>query len=73
MGYIETVRVKFPDAQFVDYLDIRMWPKAFKKYVEVRNEELLSQKDELYKQMSRQIDEIFVRIEGFKGTMRNVL
>jgi len=50
-----------------------MWPKAFKKYVEVRNEALLSQKDDLYKQMSRQIDEIFVRIEGFKGTMRNVL
>ena len=47
MEYIENVQVIFPDEQFVDYLKIRMWPKSFKKYIEVRKAELLSQKDEL--------------------------
>ena len=73
MEYIESVQVIFPDEQFIEYLNIRMWPKAFKKYIEVRKAELLSQKDLLYQEMNRETDEIFIKIEDFKETMQRVL
>jgi len=73
MEYIESVQVIFPDEQYIEYLNIRMWPKSFKKYIEVRKAELLSQKDELYKEMNRETDEIFIKIEEFKETMLRVL
>jgi hypothetical protein len=66
MEYIEANRVKFPDAQYVEYLNTRLWPKAFKEYIKQRNRQLLQQKDALYIQMSREIEGIKVKIKAFK-------
>jgi hypothetical protein len=34
MDYIDTVIIKFPDAQYSEFLDIRNWPKTFKLYID---------------------------------------
>ena len=73
MEYIESVKVMFPDHQYQEFLHMRNWPRAFKSYIEVRREELLSQKDSLYQKMSREIDEIFVKIEEFKETIKEAV
>jgi hypothetical protein len=41
MEYIETVKIRFPDAQYSEFLNIRNWPKTFKLYIDDRKKELL--------------------------------
>ena len=48
MEYIERVEIKVPDEQYVEYLHMRNWPRTFRHYIDVRKEELLSKKDNLY-------------------------
>jgi hypothetical protein len=73
MEYIESNTVKFPDAQYIEYLNTRLWPKAFKEYIKWRNQQLLQQKDALYIQMSKEIQGIKVKIKVFKSTVNEVL
>ena len=41
MEYIESVKIRFPDAQYAEFLNIRNWPKTFKLYIDDRKKELL--------------------------------
>jgi hypothetical protein len=69
MDYIESVKIKFPDAQYAEFLNIRNWPKTFKLYIDDRKKELLDQKEDLYKEMSKEIEDVFEKIKGFKDTI----
>jgi len=73
MDYIDGVEIRFPDAQYSEFLTIRNWPRTFKQYIEERRQALLAQKDELYKEMSKEIAEVFDKITGFKETIAEVL
>jgi hypothetical protein len=73
MDYIDGVEIRFPDAQYSEFLTIRNWPRTFKQYIEERRQALLAQKDELYKEMSKEIAEVFDKIAGFKETIAEVL
>ena len=73
MEYIETVKIRFPDAQYSEFLNIRNWPKTFKLYIDDRKKELLDQKEDLYKEMSKEIEDVFEKIKGFKETIQEVL
>jgi hypothetical protein len=73
MEYINSVETAFPGDQYYEFLHIRNWPFTFKRYIEQRKEELLSKKDDLYLEMSVEIDHIFDRIESFKATMRECI
>ena len=73
MEYINSVETAFPGEQYYEFLHIRNWPFTFKRYIEERKEELLSKKDDLYLEMSKEIDHIFDRIESFKATMRECI
>ena len=42
MEYIESVKIRFPDAQYAEFLNIRNWPKTFKIYIDDRKKELLA-------------------------------
>lgn len=41
MDYIESVKIRFPDKQYAEFLQIRNWPNTFRQYIEERKEELL--------------------------------
>ena len=69
MDYIEGVKILFPDVQYSEFLNIRNWPRTFKQYIEERKQELLDKKEDLYKEMSKEIEEVFEKIKGFKETI----
>lgn len=69
MDYIEGVKILFPDIQYSEFLNIRNWPRTFKQYIEERKQELLAKKEDLYKEMSKEIEEVFEKIKGFKETI----
>jgi len=73
MGYIESVCIMFPDEQYAEFLGIRNWPRTFMQYIEERKAELLAQKDDLYKEMRREIEEVFERVTEFRRTIAEVL
>ena len=73
MDYIEGVKILFPDVQYSEFLNIRNWPRTFKQYIEERKQELLDKKEDLYKEMSKEIEEVFEKIKGFKETIQEVL
>mmetsp|Transcript_42651 Transcript_42651/g.65424 ORF Transcript_42651/g.65424 Transcript_42651/m.65424 type:complete len:82 (+) Transcript_42651:667-912(+) len=52
MDYMERVEIISPGEQYTEYLHIRNWPRTFRHYIDVRKEELLSKKDNLYQEMS---------------------
>lgn len=58
MDYIDGVEIRFPDAQYSEFLEIRNWPRTFKQYIEARKQALLAQKEELHKEMSKEIEEV---------------
>jgi len=73
MGYIESVYIRFPDEQYSEFLTMRNWPRTFMQYIEERKAELLAQKDELYKEMRREIEEVFERVKEFRQTIEEAL
>jgi hypothetical protein len=73
MDYIEGVEIRFPDEQYSDFLTTRNWPRTFKQYIEERKQALLAQKDELHKEMKKEIDEVREKIAGFQETIAEVL
>mmetsp|Transcript_42575 Transcript_42575/g.65310 ORF Transcript_42575/g.65310 Transcript_42575/m.65310 type:complete len:203 (+) Transcript_42575:1608-2216(+) len=73
MDYVEGVKLLFPNEQYFEFLEIRNWPRTFKQYIEDRRKELLAQKDDLYKEMSKEIEEVFEKIKGFKETIAEVM
>jgi len=73
MDYIEGVKIRFADAQYAEFLNIRNWPRTFKQYIEERRHQLLAKKEDLYKEMSKEIEEVFEKIKSFKETIQEVL
>ena len=73
MDYIESVQIIFPDVQYAEFLEIRNWPRTFRQYIEDRKAELLAKKDDLYQEMSKEIEEVFEKIKGFKDVIMEVL
>jgi len=73
MDYIEAVEILFPGAQYAEFLDIRNWPRTFKQYILDRQKQLLAKKDDLYKEMQKEIEETKQKIEGFKETIKELL
>lgn len=73
MDYIESVKILFPSDQYDEFLNIRNWPKTFKKYIEQRREQLLEKKQELYQEMSKEIEEVKEKIKGFGKEIKELL
>jgi len=73
MDLIEGVKILFPDAQYAEFLGIRNWPRTFKQYIEEKKEDLLAKKDDLYKEMSKEIEGVFEKITGFQETIKEVV
>ena len=73
MDLIEGVQILFPNQQYADFLGIRNWPRTFKQYIEEKKEELLAKKDDLYKEMSKEIEGVFEKITGFQETIKEVV
>jgi hypothetical protein len=73
MKYIESVQIMFEHKQYSDYLEILNWPKTFMQYIEERKQELLAQREELYKQMRREIDIVFEKVKEFRSTIQQIL
>ena len=65
MELIEGVQILFPNEQYSEFLNIRNWPRTFKQYIEEKKEDLLKKKDDLYQQMSKEIEAVFEKIRGF--------
>lgn len=73
MDYIESVCIMFPDEQYAEFLSIRNWPRTFMQYIDERKAELLAQKDELYREMGREIEEVFDKVKEFRETIAEAL
>lgn len=73
MDYIESIQVMFEGEQYLEFLHIRNWPKAFGEYIDKRKEELLSKKDTLYQEMNSEIGDIFQQIKVFEKLIEQVL
>jgi hypothetical protein len=73
MAYIEGVKILFPADQYEEFLEMRNWPRTFKQYIDKRRGELLAKRDSLYKEMSEEIEKVFVRIRGFKTSIAEIL
>jgi hypothetical protein len=72
MDYIEGVKILFPAEQYDEFLTMRNWPRTFKQYIEERREELLAKREDLAKEMSKEIEEVFEKIRGFEDTIAEV-
>jgi hypothetical protein len=72
MDYIESVKIRFPDKQYAEFLHIRNWPNTFRQYIEERKDELLKQREELKSKMQEQIQQVKERILKFKETISEV-
>ena len=44
MLFIDSVQIMFEDDQYLDFLNIRNWPRSFNTWILVRKEQLLEQK-----------------------------
>ena len=73
MDYMEEVKIIFDDTHYFDFLIMRNWPRTFRQFIDDRRAELLAKKDELYKEMSKEIDDVFKKIKGFRSTINEVL
>jgi hypothetical protein len=58
MNFIFELQIKFEDAAFQEFLNIRNWPRTFNKWIQIRKEELLMQKQKLIEEMNEQLDEV---------------
>ena len=72
MNFIFTLSVKFQDSEFEEFLNIRNWPRTFNKWIQIRKEELLAQKQKLIEEMEDQLEEVFQQVLDFKLEIKDV-
>jgi hypothetical protein len=53
-------------------LNIRNWPRTFNKWIQIRKEELLMQKQKLIEEMNEQLDEVLRQVLDFKLEIKDV-
>ena len=67
MEYTERLEIMFKNGEFLEFLHLRNWPIAFRRYIEDRKAELLARKDSLFEAMSEEIAQIFKDIKSFQA------
>lgn len=72
MNFIFELQIKFEDAAFQEFLNIRNWPRTFNKWIQIRKEELLMQKQKLIEEMNEQLDEVLRQVLDFKLEIKDV-
>ena len=48
----------FDDDDYLEFLNIRNWPRSFNKWILVRKQELLDQKKKLIQEMEEETNEV---------------
>ena len=59
MNFIFDLKIQFEGKDFQEFLNIRNWPRTFNKWIQIRKEELMAQKQKLIEEMNEQLDEVF--------------
>lgn len=73
MIFIDSVQIMFEDNDYSDFLNIRNWPRSFNKFVQVRKQQLLDQKNKLIQEMKNETNEVFQKILDFKLQIKEIL
>lgn len=73
MHFIDSVQVMFDDDQYLDFLNIRNWPRSFNQWIQVRKEQLLDQKRKLIDEMKEETNQVFLKMLDFKKQIKEVL
>jgi len=66
MDYIESLKIMFPDWEYEQYLATRNWPRSFSRWIMIRRQQLLAQKENLIHEMSMETDNVFSKVNQFK-------
>ena len=69
MNYLESLNIPVADERYEAYLVLRNWPRTFGVYLKDKKKELLSRKDEMYAQMSNEVNDILSQIKSFKKSI----
>ena len=73
MTYIDSVKVMFEDKDFQEFLEIRNWPRSFNKWIQIRKQQLIEQKEKLITEMRQETNMVFEKIIEFKSQIKKVL
>ena len=73
MVFIDSVKVMFDDDQYLDFLNIRNWPRSFNQWIQLRKEQLLDQKRKLIEEMKEETNNVFRKMLEFKTQIKEVL
>lgn len=73
MLFIDSVKVMFDDDQYLDFLNIRNWPRSFNQWIQLRKEQLLDQKRKLIEEMKEETNNVFRKMLEFKTQIKEVL
>ena len=73
MIFIDSVQIMFEDNDYSDFLNVRNWPRSFNKFVQVRKQQLLDQKNKLIQEMKNETNEVFQKILDFKLQIKEIL
>ena len=63
----------FDDEEYIDFLNIRNWPRSFNKWIQVRKQQLLDQKNKLIEEMRAETNQVFQKMLDFKLQIKAVL
>lgn len=73
MENVEDLEIVFEDQAYSDYLHARNWPRMFRVYIDDKKSELISKKENLFKEMNNDINDIFLQITRFKRTVDDLM
>ena len=73
MIFIDSVQIIFEDNQYTEFLEIRNWPRSFNKWIQVRKQQLLDQKNKLIQEMKNETNQVFGKMLEFKLQIKDVL
>lgn len=69
MIYSDKLELIYSDGHYKRYLEMRNWPRTFTKWIETKKQQLLSAKENLFKEMSKETDMVFNKIRSFADTI----
>lgn len=73
MDDVEDLEICFEDSAYMEYLHARNWPRTFRVYINHKKAELMSKKENLFKEMNNDINDIFLQIARFKRTVDDLM
>jgi hypothetical protein len=73
MDGVEHLEILFKGGVYLEFLHIRNWPRSFTEFIERRRTELMSRKENLFKEMNNDISHIHLQISRFEATVTSLL